>query len=201
MPWVTKNLLAWVSPFPVHGEFKLQHTKNLVSKKLKRVKFPPSRESEAEVSGVSPSSEQYKIIKIWLQPLKNRYTKDILHTTSIKLKTKLRKNRRRKRTILIWNPLEVTIAVTSKFQIFHCKSCDIGMVFDFVFHDRNFLFKKLLPEGKTRFKGRINCATRKHICEKGQGEVRMRKQIIFLTHYFSFSSIFLGIRAFFFPLP
>ena len=38
------------------------------------------------------------------------------------------------------------VSITSELQIFHSESCDIRVMFEFVFHDSDFFFEKLLKK-------------------------------------------------------
>ena len=38
------------------------------------------------------------------------------------------------------------VSITSELQIFHSESCDIRVMFEFVFHDSDLFFEKLLKK-------------------------------------------------------
>ena len=42
------------------------------------------------------------------------------------------------------------VSITSELQIFHSESCDIRVMFEFVFHDSDFFFEKLLKKKRRR---------------------------------------------------
>lgn len=42
------------------------------------------------------------------------------------------------------------VSITSELQIFHSESCDIRVMFEFVFDDSDFFFEKLLKKKRRR---------------------------------------------------
>lgn len=42
------------------------------------------------------------------------------------------------------------VSITSELQIFHSESCDIRVMFEFVFHDSDFFFEKLLKKKRRK---------------------------------------------------
>jgi len=92
------------------------------------------------------------------------------------------------------------LVVTSKFQIFHCKSCDIGMVFDFVFHDRNFLFKKLLPKKEDKHSGLNKLYNKETYLWKRSRRGKSEKAIHFSHSLFLSLFHHLGCQSLLFPV-
>ena len=53
------------------------------------------------------------------------------------------------------------VSITSELQIFHSESCDIRVMFEFVFHDSDFFFEKLL---KKKWRRKVNFKLQEKQC-------------------------------------